>query len=298
MPRPEVGIVSMTGHGVGEASLGEGRVLLEVRAVNHRYLDVRVRLPLELSEHVGLVEDRVRRSLRRGRVEVIGRIDGDVAGLPKLDKARARAAFEQLCELRDEIRPEEPVPLSLLTSVPDLFGGRSVTDHDAARAALTTACDDACEAVWSMRAHEGRALAEDVLAHLRVLEGALESVAERTPAVVEGYRERLRQRIERLLGDTDVELDAGRIEHEVALFADRADIAEEIARLRSHAAQTRELLASREESAGKRLDFLLQEVSREANTIGAKSADAGLAQSVIEMKACVSRMREQAQNVL
>lgn len=298
MPKIEAGIVSMTGHGIGEAELGAGRVLIEIRAVNHRYLDVRVRLPVELTEHVVLVEESVRRSLRRGRVEVIGRVDGDVTGLPRLDKARARAAFVQLCELRDELRPDEPVPLSLLTSVPDLFGGRSITDHEAARAALSSACDAACDAVWSMRAREGRALAGDLAQHLDVLLAALDRVRERTPAMVDGYREKLRQRIERLLADTDVELDPGRLEHEVALFADRADVAEEVARLSSHCAQMRELLASPEESAGKRLDFLLQEMTREANTIGAKSADADLARTVIEMKASISRMREQAQNVL
>jgi uncharacterized protein (TIGR00255 family) len=291
-------ISSMTGHGVGEAELGQGRVLIEVRAVNHRYLDARVRLPMELTEHAGTVEERVRRSLKRGRVEVIGRLEGDVTGLPVLDRARARAAFAQLCELRDELRPDEPVPLSLLASLPGLFGGHGTTDHETARAAVEAATDRACAHVWEMRAREGQALADDLRAHLDALGAAIDAVRERAPAVVESYRERLAQRIDRLLADRDVELDPGRLEHEIALFADRADVSEEIARLASHRAQLRELLEGREESAGKRLDFLLQEMTREANTIGAKSADAELARFVIEMKASISRMREQGQNVI
>jgi uncharacterized protein (TIGR00255 family) len=291
-----VGLKSMTGHGVGEAPLGRGRIVVEVRAVNHRYLDVRVRFPLELAEHAGFIEERVRSSILRGRIEIMGVLEGDVAAPPVLDKARARAAFAQLCELRDELRPDEPVPLSLLACLPDLFGSRSVSDHEAARAALETATDRACEAVWQMRAREGAALANDLRAHLDTVGKTLDAARQRAPAVVEAYRQRLRQRIERLLSE-DVELDPGRLEHEVALFADRADIAEEVARLASHCDQMRDLLDG-DDTGGKRLDFLLQEMTREANTIGAKSSDAALAALVIEMKAAISRMREQSQNVL
>jgi uncharacterized protein (TIGR00255 family) len=291
-------IRSMTGHGVGEAELGLGRVVLEVRAVNHRYLDVRVRLPIELGEHAGAIEEMVRRSLRRGHVEVVARLEGDIAGPPTLDRARARAAFAQLCELRDELRPDEPVPLSVLFSMPDLFVRRSVADHDAARAALFRATEQACAEVWTMRAREGAALTEDLVLHLDTITSAVDAVHARSPEVVESYRERLRQRIERLLAGSERALDPGRLEHEVALFADRADVTEEVTRLRSHCVQVRDLLNAADDSAGKRLDFLLQEMSREANTIGSKSTDTDLARLVIDMKAAISRMREQAQNVL
>lgn len=294
----KAGIRSMTGHGVGEAPLGSGRILVEVRAVNHRFLDARVKLPVELTEYAGLVEERVRRALHRGRVEVVARLDGDAFGPPVLDKARARAAFVQLCELRDELRPNEPVPLSLLASIPDLFGGRSLADHAAVRTAMEAATDAACAAANEMRAREGAALAADLAAHLATVDEARAGARGRAPFVVDAHRERLRTRIARLLSEGDVALDAGRIEHEVALFADRADIAEELARLESHCAQLRDLLSSQDETAGKRIDFLLQEMSREANTIGSKSADAELARLVIDMKASISRMREQAQNVL
>lgn len=291
-------IWSMTGHGVGEAPLGSGRVCIELRSINHRYLDARVKLPEEVSDRASMVEERVRKSLRRGRIEIVGRIEGDVAGPPKLNVARATAAFEQLCELRDALRPDEPVPLTLLAAVPDLFQICSSHDVSATDVALVHAVDAACAGVWSMREREGAALAEDLGRHLDALLAQLDSVRSRGPAIVEAYRDRLRQRIGRLLVETDVSLDHNRLEHEVALFADRADVNEEIARLTSHAEQLRALLAADEEAAGKRFDFLLQEMSRETNTIGSKSSDVGLAHAVIEMKAAISRMREQAQNVL
>jgi uncharacterized protein (TIGR00255 family) len=299
------GILSMTGHGVGEARLGEGRVSIEIRALNHRYLDVRVRLPIELAEHTGALEERARRALRRGRVEVIGRTSGEVCDPPVLDRARAKAAFAQLSQLRDELGAEEAVPLTLLSALPDLFGPRSVRDTEQARIAVIEACDAACNTVWEMRAREGEALASDLGRHLSSLTEALDRARSRAPAVVESYRDRLRQRVEKLLADPQSkiraaggELDPSRLEHEVAIFADRADISEEIARLSSHIDQTRALFDAGEDEAGRRLDFLLQEMTREANTIGAKSTDAELSRLVIEMKTAVNRMREQAQNVL
>lgn len=288
----------MTGHGVAEAPLGGGRVSIEIRAINHRYLDARVRLPLELADHAGRVEERVRKALRRGRVEVHGRVDGDVAGPIELDVARARAAFEQLSALRDELRPDEPVPLTLLASVPELFRAGSTRDPDEVAAALDVAVDRACERVWAMRVTEGEALAADLSENLDVLGRELDAVRGRVSVVVDAYREKLEKRVARLLEDREVTLDAGRLEHEVALLADRADVSEEITRLASHIEQMRALIAAEADAAGKRLDFLLQEMTRETNTIGSKSADAELARAVVEMKAAISRMREQAQNVL
>lgn len=287
----------MTGHGLADAPLGAGRVSIEIRAINHRYFDARVRLPLEIAEHTALVEERVRHALRRGRVEVLGRFEGDIAPV-ELDVRRARAAFEQLARLRDELRPDEPVPLGLLAAVPDLFRSGSAHAPAAVVAALSAATDAACAALWAMREREGAALALDLEGHLDRLVEELGRVEARAPAVVEAYREKLGRRIERLLSDRDVALDAGRLEQELAILADRADVAEEIARLHSHVEQVRALLAGDDDGAGKRLDFLLQEMTRETNTIGSKSVDADLARAVVEMKTCVSRMREQAQNVL
>ncbi|AKF08245.1 YicC/YloC family endoribonuclease [Sandaracinus amylolyticus] len=296
---------SMTGHGLGEAPLGPGRVHIEIRSVNHRYLEVRVRLPAEVVEHTGFVEEAVRTALGRGRVEVTGRISGDAIGAPVLDVARARAAYEQLVALRDALSPREPLPLSLLASVPDLFIARGLPDLRVAREALARATEQACRGVMEMRAREGAALSADLEARVDRLVEHVESIEARVPEVVDNARRRLAERIEKLLaqvGGTISQvgaLEEGRLEQEIAVFADRCDVTEECTRLRSHSDQFRMLLATgAAEALGRRLDFLLQEMAREANTIGAKSADAETARLVVEVKADVERMREQVQNVL
>jgi uncharacterized protein (TIGR00255 family) len=289
---------SMTGHGLGEAALGPGRIQIEIRSLNHRYLEVRVRLPTEVAEHAGYVEEIVRRWLVRGRIEVSGRLSGDALATPQLDVGRARAAYEQLLALRDALSPREQLPLSLLASVPDLFGARGLPDLRVAREALALATEQACALVCDMRVKEGVALAADLGLRLDRLLETVASIETRTPAMIQSARRRLAERIDKLL-PAGASVDPLRLEQEIAIIADRTDVTEECTRLRSHADQFRALCASgAAEALGRRLDFLLQEMAREANTIGAKSSDAEIARSVVELKADVERMREQVQNVM
>ena len=297
---PMSGVRSMTGHGVGEAPAGGGRVVIEARAVNHRYLDVRVRLAGGLAAYAPAVERVVRGRLERGRVDVTGAAVGGAGATPVLDLDRARAAFGQLLALRDELAPEQPVPLSLLVAVPDLF-----TEPDAAgardeglRAALEAATATACDALTRMRRREGANLARALEAELSSLRELVGAVSARCPERVESHRAKLSARIATLLEGSGVEVDAARIAHEVALFADRGDVEEELVRLRSHADEALRLLRAPAGPVGKRLDFLLQEMARETNTVGAKCADAEIAHRVVEMKTHLSRMREQAQNLI
>jgi uncharacterized protein (TIGR00255 family) len=294
-------LASMTGQGSAHAEVRGWaglRVGAEIRCVNHRYLEVRVRAPGALAEHSHAGEDVVRRRLVRGRVELTLTLDGEVAPPPVLDVARARAAFEQLVALRDALAPREAVPLGLLATVPDLFGGlRAPGREEALRAAVVEATERASEATSAMRSREGAALAADFELRLDRLVEGLAAIEARIPAVVEAMRTRLRERIARLI-DPAVALDHGRLEHEVALLADRSDVAEECTRLRSHVAQLRAVLREPTEGSGRRIDFLCQEIGREVNTLGQKSADASIAARVIDLKCEVERMREQAQNVL
>jgi uncharacterized protein (TIGR00255 family) len=288
---------SMTGHGTGEAPLGRGTVYIEVRSVNHRHVEVRVRMPLELSEHAGFVEELARKLLVRGRVEVAVRVSGETSPLPQLDVGRARAAFEQLVSLRDALCPGEPVPLTLLSNVPDLFVTRGALDLSAARDSLTSAMELACQGVSEMRAREGAALATDLRQRVRNVAQLSDAIDARVPQAVELARKRLAERVELLAPGAP--LDSGRLEQEIAFLADRCDVTEETTRLRSHVDQFLELLLrGASDALGRRLDFLLQEMAREANTIGAKSADAEISRHVVELKADVERMREQVQNVL
>jgi len=287
---------SMTGFGLGEASLGGGKLAVEIRGVNHRFLDVRVRVPRELGDLAGFVEQVAREKLTRGRYEVALRVDGVALGAPVLDRDRARAAFRALSELRDELAPGTEVPLSLLGSIPDLFVSPIDREIERLREATRAAFEAAVKALDTMRAHEGKALGEDLMKRLSSVRRLAREVERRAPDVVEAHRKRLRERADRLRASTEIDVEPGRLELEIAIFAERSDICEELTRLESHCAQFSALLAS-EDAVGRRLDFLLQEMAREANTVGAKSPDANISHAVVEVKADVERMREQVQNV-
>jgi|SRR5580658_4119626 uncharacterized protein (TIGR00255 family) len=287
---------SMTGFGLGEVPIGGGKLGVEIRGVNHRFLDVRVRLPRELADLSGFVEQLARERLVRGRYEVALRIEGTTLGLPVLDRDRARAAFVALSELRDELAPGSEVPLSLLASIPDLFVSSVQRDGEIVRDAARAAFEAAVVALDEMRQREGDALREDLVRRLATIRARAQVIGARSPAVLDAHRRRLRERAERLRVSAEIDVDAARLEQELAIFAERCDIAEELTRLESHCAQMAALLGA-SDAVGRRLDFLLQEMAREANTVSAKSPDAAIAHAVVEVKAEIERMREQVQNV-
>jgi uncharacterized protein (TIGR00255 family) len=287
---------SMTGFGLGEATLGGGRLAVEIRGVNHRFLDVRVRVPRELGDLAAFVEQVAREKLTRGRYEVALRVDGVALGAPVLDRERARAAFRALTELRDELAPGSEVPLSLLGAMPDLFVSSVDREIDRLHEATRDAFDASVKALDTMRTQEGAALRDDLLRRLESVRRLARDVAGRAPEVIEAHRKRLRERADRLRMSTEIDVDAARLEQEIALFAERSDICEELTRLESHCVQFASLLTV-DEAVGRRLDFLLQEMAREANTVGAKSPDAPIAHAIVEVKADIERMREQVQNV-
>ncbi|MCC6555443.1 MAG: DUF1732 domain-containing protein, partial [Polyangiaceae bacterium] len=211
---------------------------------------------------------------------------------------RARAAFRALAELRDDLAPGDPVPLSLLAAVPDLFAPVGGAELEAAREAVRTAIERAITAMEAMCRREGDALAADMRARVEKVRALAGEVAARADGARDALRERLRERLSRLLAGVEAGVDAGRVEAEVALLADRSDVAEEVTRLRSHLDQFEGVLGDASgEPCGRRLDFLLQEMVREANTLGAKAQDAAVSQRVVAIKVELERLREQAQNV-
>lgn len=286
----------MTGFGVGEAPLGQGRVALEVRSLNHRYLDLRVRLPVELGDHGFWLEQRARERLTRGRYDIGGRFSGAAVGAPELSLERARDAYAALCKIRDELAPGTEVPVTVIAAMADVITVPSSTDVDAVRAALDRALGSALDALDGMRASEGAALARELGDRLRTARRLCAEISERAVEAVAAYRHRLKARLERLLADASVALDTGRLELELAILADRSDVTEELVRLESHFDQF-EALLSASEPVGRRLDFLLQETAREVNTVGSKSQDGEVSHRVVELKAEIERMREQVQNV-
>jgi uncharacterized protein (TIGR00255 family) len=295
----------MTGFGLGEAALapiaggphaGGGKLCVEIRSVNHRFCDVRVRVPRELGDLASFVEQLARERFTRGRFEIAVRVEGVALGAAVLDRERARAAYTALCTLRDELAPKSEVPLAMLASIPDLFVPGVEREIEAVRAALRKAFDGAVAALDSMRRREGDELAKDLCARLETVRTLARQVKQRSPEVVEGQKKRLRDRAERLRLAADLGADGVRLEQEIALFAERIDICEELTRLGSHCDHFSSLLAG-EDAVGRRLDFLLQEMAREANTVGSKSPDAPIAHAIVDIKAEIERMREQVQNV-
>jgi len=285
----------MTGFGAGEHAADTGKVLVELRALNHRFLDVRVRASRELVDLATSAEILARERFSRGRIEVVLRAEGVAAAAPVLDRERAASAYRQLADLRDAIAPGEAVPLSLLAAMPDLFA-TSDAACDALRGALRGAFEAAAKDLDAMRAREGAALARDLKARLARTSELVKAIDMRAPDALAAAQKRLRERVARLASSAEGAVDPVRLEQEVALLAERSDVAEELSRLRSHAEQLVALL-DEDGPIGRRVDFLLQEMMREINTLGSKSADVTIARAVVELKVEIERMREQAQNV-
>jgi len=286
---------SMTGYGSAETALGGGTLTLELRTLNHRFVDVRVRLPPEIVDQASFLELLVRERLDRGRVDVTVRLNGAALPPARFSSERARSLYAALGALRDELAPGTDVTLGTLSSFAPALLEPMLPDPGSVRQALGDALDGAHHLLVEMRAVEGAALAREIRARLTRARELTAAIRERSGGLAELQRSRLRDRLDRLLAGS-APLDASRLENEVALMADRADISEELARLDSHFGQLDALLDTAG-PVGRKFDFLLQEIARELNTAGAKSQDAPVAQLVVDAKVEVERMREQVQNV-
>jgi uncharacterized protein (TIGR00255 family) len=291
----------MTGYGIARRDLPgvATRLTVDVRSLNHRFLDVRTRTPPELQEHAAALEALARKRLLRGRIEIGVKLTGrGLRAAPTLDVERAKAAYGELCKVRDELAPGEQVPLSLLSAVPDLYVTSEAVEPEELRDLALEAVAEACDQVESMRLREGQSLAQDLSNRLEAIRARTAQLHVLCPSIVDEHREKMRDRVRRLLDEQGMSLDEGRLEHEVAFYADKADVAEELARLRSHCDQFVDLMQSTGPTHGRKLDFLLQEMAREVNTVGSKISDTDITRMVVEMKADVERMREQVQNLL
>lgn len=288
---------SMTGFGVGQATVGSARLVAEVRSVNGRLLEVKTRLAPELAELGLLCEQIVRTRVRRGRVEVALRAEGELVGPARLDEARARDALRDLARLRDEVAPSAELPLSLLAVVPGLFAATSCPNEGLTNAAKE-AVSEALSAFLKMADAEGARLLDDLHLRLASVELHLAALGSAAAPAKKALRDRLRERVARLVAEAGVTVSAERLEAEVVLFTERGDFTEELTRLASHTVELRAgLAASAHEPSGRRLDFLLQEMLREANTLAAKANDASLTHSAVAIKVELERLREQVQNV-
>jgi uncharacterized protein (TIGR00255 family) len=285
---------SMTGFGVGETTTPWGRCVVEMRSVNHRHLDLRVKLPREMNDQQVFVEQMVRSHITRGKVDVSVYLSGGEGGRYTLDREKALRAMGELRALAQELGDTGGVSLALLTCVPELFVSTGEREPEVVRGILTEAVGKATKSLDASRVTEGSALAADLQQRHTVVTRYIQFVEGHAPGMAERLRTRLRERIEYSMGTGT--LDSGRLAQEVALTVDRSDISEELTRLNVHGQHLSTLLTSKE-VVGRKMDFVLQEMAREANTLGAKASDAKVSVTIIELKTEIERMREQAQNV-
>ncbi len=287
----------MTGFGTATAQTPGGRLTVEVRSVNHRFSEVQIRLPKDLAP----LEDRARAvvqgKVQRGRVEiVIAREDGarrTKAVRADLDLATAYA--QALREIAGTVGAIGEVSLAQVAALPDVLRVEDDrADVETLWPALGSAVTAATDALVAMRTVEGRRMADDLLGRLAVLGRLIDTVSQHGRDVVRLYSERLRARLAELVVETPI--DEARIVTELAVFADRADISEELVRLRSHITQFRQTV-DENGAVGRKLDFILQEMGRETNTIGSKANHLDITRAVIAMKTELESLREQVQNV-
>jgi uncharacterized protein (TIGR00255 family) len=289
-------LLSMTGYGRGEAPFGPRRVQVEVRTVNHRFSEVSLRLPRVLAGLENRMREHIQSRISRGKITVNVTIDGVEAPVTRLrlNEEVAGSYFEILSELRQRFELTGELDLGTFISLPDVLAWESedVTEEDA-WAQLEPALQAAVADVRAMKMREGDNLAKDVRDRLDAIEGSLDRIVDRVPGMLADYRRRIADRLSELRGDP--EFNQARLETEIVLFADRTDCTEECVRLRSHVDQFRGLIDA-PEPAGRKLNFLLQEMNREANTIGSKASDVPIARDVIEIKEEIEKLREQVQN--
>jgi len=288
----------MTGFGAADGVVDGGRVSIEVRSVNHRFFSPSIKLPSVLARWESEVREALRRKVSRGHVTLGARFEreGDEAA-SLIDETRFAAYVTQLRALQERYDLDRTLDVGTVLRMHDVFAGTAREELPAdAGPALLAVVDRAVDALLQMRGDEGVRLAAYLEERLRIIEAALDRIAERAPARVTEQRERLRLAVRELTGGVDV--DEHRLAQEIALLADRLDVAEELSRFRGHITAFRAALAAPQaDGVGKRLGFLLQEMLREANTTGSKGNDGAIVSDVLQIKEELERIREQVENL-
>ena len=292
-------IKSMTGFGRSEYSDGKRNIICEIRSVNHRYSDITVKMPRRYSFAEDRIKQTVKEKLVRGKVDVSINVENVTESdvVIKLNQLAAKQYYDNLSELKEQFGLTGDIDLSLMASMPDVLKAvPDVEDEEEITKAILIPVAEASANLEKMRAVEGQRLADDLISKGETIKGILDKIEVRSPLVVKDYMEKLRARITELL-DGAAEIPEERILTEAAIFADKCAIDEEITRLNSHLVQLKTILTGSESTVGKKLDFLVQEMNREANTIGSKANDLEITNNMLNIKAEIEKIREQVQNI-
>ncbi|WP_307335210.1 YicC/YloC family endoribonuclease [Caldalkalibacillus uzonensis] len=293
----DVNMRSMTGYGRQEAVIGDLRLTIEVKSVNHRFCEVSVRTPKVLSQFEEAIKKCVTRHIQRGRVEVYIHLHTEQwsGRQVNVDWGLAEAYYQALCGLKERYGLAGSLSLNEMLQLPDLITMEESGDMESYKEGILARVSQAVDKLVAMREKEGEALARDLEQRNHTVLVTVEKIEAFAPQVKARYQERIEQRVKEFL-DNRAEVDENRLLTEVAIFADKADISEECTRLKSHCQQFKQLLAS-EGPVGRKLEFLVQEMNREVNTIGSKAQAIEISQWVIELKSELEKIREQIQNI-
>jgi len=288
---------SMTGYGRAEGETALGKVLVEARSVNHRYCDINIKLPKRLGPFEARIKEFIRSLVSRGRIDVSLKVDNTEEEKLQLnvDLHLAEQYYQALQALKEKFQLKEEITLSLLSGAKDLITAKEeVGDIEPYWQEIFSILRRSLNEMEEMKRSEGEVLAKDLQLRLEKIHQQLEAIKHLFPLRLEAYRNRLLERILSFLGS--VEVDTNRFQQEVAFLAERIDITEEIVRVESHLAQFGLLLEGKE-PVGRKMDFLLQEIHREVNTVSAKANDAEISQRVVQIKSELEKIREQVQNI-
>jgi uncharacterized protein (TIGR00255 family) len=292
-------IKSMTGYGRAESIFENKKLVVELKSLNHRFLEVYIRLPNALNLLELEIKKKIGDRISRGRVEANIRLDSEqgVSPEPELDWNRAlvRRYYDILEQIKLEFALKDEVTLGMISGFKDIIvPSEKGLDIAEAWERLGKILDEAVNALTMMRKKEGEILFKDLSARMETIADAMNAIKVRSSQVPLEYQKRLAERVKELTGG--ISLDEARLAQEVAIMAERSDITEEIVRFASHMDQLRDMLKS-DEPVGRKIDFLLQEMNREVNTVGSKTNDVDIARNVVEVKSELSRLREQVQNI-
>jgi uncharacterized protein (TIGR00255 family) len=289
-------ISSMTGFGAADGTIGDARASVEIRTVNHRFFSPNLKLPAAFSRWEGEIREILRQKIARGHVTLTARFDRAVGTGPVIDEVRLAQYAATLKELNKKHGLGGEVDLATILRLPDVVGAQTEEVDSGAGDALAAIVNKAVDNLILMRRAEGSQLAAFLVERVAAVESRLARIEQRAPIRLKEHHERIRRAVSELIGGAGA--DPQRIAQEIAILADKMDVAEELDRFRSHLAAFRETAQSRTaEPVGKRLGFILQEMLREANTVGSKASDAQIQEDVIATKEELERIREQVENL-
>ena len=288
---------SMTGYGEGAAESADWKVRVEVKTVNQRFLDIAFHTPKRLNAEEAPMRDRIKQTVARGKLDLFVTVEDlrEKSAEIRVDRKLALAYHQALNEMSDLLRVARPDDVATIASYPDVLSVEETASFEGGEPVLDEALDKALSALDTMRQTEGENLKQDFLHRIETLSGFVEKLRTLAPDIVAHYRERLQATMDELLSAEDI--DETRIIEETALYADKVNFTEEVVRLESHFAQFRAIIEGADAPVGRKLDFLIQEMNREANTIGSKCQSAEAAQTVVDMKSEIEKLREQVQNI-